>query len=283
MKLIWTRAEEFTWAYARPAAVIEISSAVDGEGRITAWEFHNYNSGTPGIDTLYTAANKKIVFHPVKSPLKQGSYRALGSTANHFAREVHIDELARMAKMDPLEFRLKNLADERMKGVLTAVADKFGWGKAKAGAGHGFGIAGGFEKNGYVANAVEVTREGNALKVIRAVTAFDCGAVVNPLHLNNQVEGAIVQGLGGALFETVEFENGRVTNARLSAYRVPRFSDVPALETVLLDRKNVPSAGAGECPLVALAPAISNAAFAATGVRLRAMPLRFANTESTNN
>jgi isoquinoline 1-oxidoreductase len=275
VKLVWTRAEEFTWAYARPAAVIEISSAVDRDGRITGWEFHNYNSGTPGIDTLYTAPNKKIVFHPVNSPLRQGSYRALGSTSNHFARESHIDELAAALKMDPLEFRLKNLADERMKAVLTAAAEKFGWNKTKPAAGRGFGIAGGFEKNGYVATVVEAAREGDAVKVIRAVTAFDCGAVVNPLHLNNQVEGAIVQGLGGALFESVEFDNGRVTNARLSAYRVPRFNDVPVLETVLLDRKDVPSAGAGECPIVALAPSISNALFMATGVRLRAMPLRF--------
>jgi len=105
------------------------------------------------------------------------------------------------------------------------------------------------------------------------VTAFECGAIVNPDGLRNQVEGCIVMGLGGALFEAVEFENGRILNARLSAYRVPRFRDVPALETVLLDRKDLPSAGAGETPIVALAPAIGNAIFDATGVRLRGLPM----------
>ncbi len=264
VKLVWTREEEFTWAYARPAGVIEIASGVDN-GAITAWEFHNYNSGTAGIETLYTIPNQRVQFHTCDSPLRQGSYRALASTANHFARETHVDELAHAAGIDPLEFRLKNLKDQRMRAVLQAAAEKFGWGKTKLA-----GIAGGFEKNGYVASAVEVGRDR---KVRRVVTAFDCGAVVNPDHLKNQIEGAIVMGLGGALFESLRFDNGRVTNARLSAYRVPRFSDMPALETVLVDRKDVRSSGAGECPIVALAPAIGNAIFAATGVRLRSMPL----------
>jgi nicotinate dehydrogenase subunit B len=105
------------------------------------------------------------------------------------------------------------------------------------------------------------------------VSAFECGAVVNPDGLRNQVEGSNVQGLGGALFEAIEFDNGRILNGRLSQYRVPRFSDVPALETVLLDRKDLPSAGAGECPMIGLAPAIANAIFDATGTRLRSLPL----------
>ncbi len=273
VKLVWTRAEEFTWAYARPAGVIEIASGVNKDGTIAAWAFHNYNSGTAGMETLYTIPHKLVQFHPSKSPLRQGSYRALASTANHFARESHIDELAQAVGMDPLEFRLKNLKDTRQKDVLTAAAEKFGWGKSKPSQGHGFGIAGGFEKSGYVASVVEVAVDGGNVRVVRVVTAFDCGAVVNPDHLKNQVEGSIVMGLGGALFEALQFENGRVTNARLSAYRVPRFSDLPVLETVLVDRKDVPSAGAGECPIVALAPAVAGAIFGATGVRHRSMPM----------
>jgi len=108
---------------------------------------------------------------------------------------------------------------------------------------------------------------------VRTVTAFECGAVVNPDHLKNQVEGAVVQGLGGALFEQIEFENGKITNAALSAYHVPRFHDTPVLETVLLDRKDLPSEGAGETPIIAIAPAVGNAIFHASGRRLRSMPL----------
>src|SRR5262249_52360297 len=105
------------------------------------------------------------------------------------------------------------------------------------------------------------------------VTAFECGAILNPDHLKNQVEGAVVMGLGGALFEAIRFENGKILNPRFSRYRVPRFSDVPILETVLLDRKDLPSAGAGETPIVAVAPAIGNAIFQAAGIRLRSLPM----------
>jgi nicotinate dehydrogenase subunit B len=108
---------------------------------------------------------------------------------------------------------------------------------------------------------------------MRVVSAFECGAIVNPDGLRNQIEGANVQGLGGALFEAIEFENGKILNGRMSEYRVPRFSDLPRIETVLVDRKDLPSAGAGECPIVGLAPAIANAICDATGVRLRSLPL----------
>src|SRR5205085_9495960 len=104
-------------------------------------------------------------------------------------------------------------------------------------------------------------------------TAFECGAIVNPDGLKNQVEGSVIQGIGGAMFEAIDFENGRILNPRFSRYRVPRFSDIPALETVLLDRKDLPSAGAGGTPIVCLAPAIGNAIFQATGVRLRSLPM----------
>jgi isoquinoline 1-oxidoreductase len=118
-----------------------------------------------------------------------------------------------------------------------------------------------------------VDRKSGEVKVVRVVSAFECGAIVNPDGLRNQIEGSNIQGLGGALFEAVEFENGKIVNGRLSEYRVPRFSDVPALETVLLDRKDIPSVGAGECPMIGLAPAIANAIFDATGARLRGLPL----------
>lgn len=274
VKVVWTRQEEFTWAYFRPAGVIDVSSGIRNDGTITAWEFHNYNSGSAGIRPYYEIPNLRIIFHEVHSPLRQGSYRALAATANHFARESHMDELAHAVKMDSLEFRLKNLKNERLRAVFEAAAKQFGWGKSKS-AGQGFGMGGGYEKLGNIATFAEVNVDtpSGEVKVVRVVSAFECGAIVNPDNLRNQIEGSNVQGLGGALFEAIEFDNGRILNDRLSQYRVPRFSDLPVLETVLLDRKDIPSVGAGECPMVGLAPAIANAIFDATGVRLRALPL----------
>jgi isoquinoline 1-oxidoreductase len=272
VKVVWTREEEFRWAYFRPAGVIDIKSGVDANGVLVAWEMHNYNSGTSAIRTPYTVAHQRIEFHPSDSPLRQGSYRGLAATANHFARESHMDELAAAVKLDPLEFRRRNLADPRLRAVLDAAAERFGWGGA-AGPGRGHGIAGGFEKGGYVAACAEVRVDADGVAVTRLVAAFECGAVVNPGQLANQVEGGLAMGLGGALFEAVQLERGGVANPRLSRYRVPRFSDMPAIEVVLLDRKDLPSAGAGETPIVAVAPAVAGAIFAATGTRRRALPL----------
>ena len=283
VKLVWTREEEFTWAYFRPAGVIDIKSGVKADGTITAWEFHNYNSGPSGIQIKYEIPNNDIQFHPSNSPLRQGSYRGLAATANHFARETHIDELAHAVNMDPLAFRLKNIKDERMRGVLEAAAKAFGWGQTKPAAGHGFGISCGFEKNGYVATCAEIAidnpsgkdadNQNPKVRIVRVVEAFDCGAVVNPVHLKNQIEGAITMAIGGALFESIQFENGKILNPKFSSYRVPRFIDMPLIEVVLVDRKDIPSAGAGETPIVGLAPAVGNAIFNATGVRLRSLPL----------
>ncbi len=273
VKLVWTREEEFTWAYFRPAGVIEVRSAARHDGALTAWEFHNYNSGGSGIRSPYDIPHQKIEFHATRSPLRQGSYRGLAATANHFARESHMDELARALKMDPLAFRLKNLKDARMRAVLEASAERFGWGRTKPAPGHGVGLAAGTEKGSYVASCAEVAVTNGVVKIVRVATAFECGAVMNPDHLKNQVEGAVIMGIGGALYEAIEFENGRILNPRFSRYRVPRFSDAPVLETVLIDRKDLPSAGAGETPIVGLAPAVGNAIFDATGIRLRSLPM----------
>ena len=111
------------------------------------------------------------------------------------------------------------------------------------------------------------------VKIVRIVQAFECGAIINPHHFENQVTGAIIQGLGGALFEAIQFKDGKILNSRLSAYRVPRFSDVPEIEVVLINRKDLPSSGAGEAGIVAVAPAIRNAILDATGVALTTLPL----------
>jgi isoquinoline 1-oxidoreductase len=172
--------------------------------------------------------------------------------------------------MDPLDFRLKNTTDERLRGVMEAAASKFGW----KGRGKGCGIAAGFEKGGYVATCVEVKADASGkVRVARIVQAFECGPVINPEHLRNQVEGGIIMGLGGALFERIDFAEGKLTTNRFSRYRVPRFADIPPIETVLVDRKEIPPAGAGETPIVGIAPAIGNAVFDATGKRHRALPM----------
>jgi isoquinoline 1-oxidoreductase len=276
VKLTWTREEEFTWAYFRPAGVIDITSGVSKNGSITAWDVQNYNSGPSALRPLYEIPHQRAAFHGSESPLRQGSYRGLAATANHFARECHIDDLAHAVQRDPLAFRVHNLKDARLKAVLEAAAKQFGWNASKKPpADHGFGIAGGSEKGSYVASCAEIAidRSSGKVRVVRLVTAFECGAIVNPDHLKNQVEGAAMMGLGGALFEAIKFEDDKITNPRFSRYRVPRFSDLPILETVLVDRKDLPSAGAGETPIVAVAPAIGNAIFHATGVRLVSLPM----------
>jgi nicotinate dehydrogenase subunit B len=276
VKLVWTREEEFTWAYFRPAGVIEIKSGIAADGKLTAWEFHNYHSGTSGIDTPYVVANQVTEYHQVPLVLRSGSYRGLAATANHFARETHMDSLAHAGSIDPLEFRLKNLSESRMRAVLEAGAKAFGWPRRKTEEGQGFGVAAGYEKGSYVATFAEifVDRKKNAVTVKKLVEVFECGAIVNPDGLRNQVVGAMIQGLGGALFESIQFENGRISNAHFSSYRVPRFKDVPEIEAILLDRKDIPSAGAGETPIMAIAPAIGNAFFDATRVRLTKLPLQ---------
>ncbi len=274
VKLVYTRSEEFMWAYFRPAGVIDIAAGVGADGRLVSWEFDNWNSGTAGLPTPYAVPNQRVAFHASDSPLRQGSYRGLAATANHYAREMHMDAVARGLGVDPVEFRLTHITEPRLRAVLTAAAQKSGWPKASAN-GAALGIACGLEKGGYVATAAEIALEPpsgrsapspasppatfGSFRILRLTVVFECGAIVNPDGLTNQVEGAIVQGLGGALFEAVTFANGKILNGTMAQYRVPRFKDVPPIDVVLLNRPDLPSAGAGETPIVCVAPAIGSA------------------------
>jgi nicotinate dehydrogenase subunit B len=273
VRLQWSRQEEFTYGYGRPAGLMEVRSATSGEGRLEAWDFHNYNSGAASILLPYDAAHFRCAFHRAESPLRQGSYRSLAAVANAFARESHVEELAAFHKDDPLEFRLRNLSNPRLRDVLERAADRFGWAKRNNGGGHGSGIACNIEKDGIIAMCAEVAADGASTRVLRAVIAVDVGAVLNPGNLKNQITGAVIQGLGGALFEELRYDEHQLRNARLSAYRVPRFEDVPEIEVILVDRKDTPSAGAGESPITVVAPAVAAAIHAATGTRLRRLPL----------
>lgn len=273
VKIVWTREEEFTWAYFRPGGVIEVSAGVNKDGTITAWKFINYNSGPAGLETQYKVSNQQIAYIPSNTPLRQGSYRGLAATANVFVRECAMTDLARLIKMDPLDFRIKNLQDDRFIAVLQAAATAFGWGATKS-AGHGYGIAGGFEKGGHIATCAEVIVNSNKeVKVVRVTQAIEVGAIVNPHHLENQAIGSIIMGIGGAMFEAIQFADGKILNSALSAYRVPRFSDVPKIEVVLIDRKDLPSAGAGEASIIGIAPAIRNAILDASGTALTNLPM----------
>jgi isoquinoline 1-oxidoreductase len=276
----WSRAEEFTAGYLRPYALIEVSSGADESGQLTAWTFTNIHSGPSALETPYQIPNQRIAYQPAHGPLARGSYRALAATANNFARESHMDEVAAAVGADPVEFRQRHLADDRLAAVLAAAADEIGWGRddqagLDAAGRTGTGIALGMEKGGRVATAARVcVGPDGTLRLLRLVTAVDCGAIVHPDGLVNQVEGAVVMGLGPALFEQIQFEAGRILNGSMTDYRVPRLADVPAdLKVVLIHRPDESSAGGGEAPIMAVAPAIANAIFAACGVRLRSMPL----------
>jgi isoquinoline 1-oxidoreductase len=275
VKVVWTREEEFTWAYFRPAGLMELKASVNPDGTLVSWEHINFNSGNAGLATPYNVTAPVTQYHASKSPLRQGSYRALASTANHFARESFMDELAHAVNLDPLAFRHKNIAEPRLLAVLNAATEKFGWANCKSTSTRGFGLGCGMEKGGHVATCAEVAINPatKSVKIVRVVSAWESRAIVNPDGLRNQNMGAIVQGIGGALFEAITFSDGRITNAHFADYRVPRFADAPHVEIILLDRKDIPSAGAGETGLVGLAPAVGNAIFAATASRIRNMPM----------
>ncbi len=277
VSLRWTREEEFTWAYFRPAALIEAKAGLDDKGRLTAWEFTNINSGGSAVDTPYAVPNTKCRYVSSDQVLRSGSYRCLAATANNFAREVFMDELAEAAGADPLAFRLEHLEHPRLRAVLETAAKRFGWNeKRKSRAPNtGIGIACGTEKGSYVAACAEVAvdRRRGRIDVRHICEVFECGAIQNPANLRTQVIACIVMGLGPALTEETRFEKGKIQNTSFSNYQVPRFKDVPELDIHLLNRPDLESAGGGETPIIPVAPAIANAVHHAAGVRLRAMPL----------
>lgn len=274
VSLRWTREEEFTWAYFRPAAAIEIEAGLDANGKVTSWHFVNINSGNAALETPYNIANHRSQYVPSKPPLRHGSYRGLAATANNFARECFMDELAGAAGADPLEFRLAHLENPRLRAVLQTAAEKFGWKDKTKSPTPAVGLACGTEKGSYVAACVEIEIKEKKIVVRHVCEAFECGAIVNPDNLTKQVKGAIIMGLGPALREEVRFENGEIQTASFRSYPVPRFEDVPELNVHLINRTDLASAGAGETPIMCVAPAIANAVFRATGKRVRTMPVR---------
>jgi nicotinate dehydrogenase subunit B len=280
VRVAWTRAEETAWSTFRPAALIQVKSGFKDDGTIVAWEFNAYHAGERpmigrrGSESPYDIPNTKVTVSAADSPLRSGSYRSLGCAVNHFAREAHFDEIAAAVGADAGELRLRHLSHRRFRRVLETAMDRFGWQPAKAPSGRGYGLGVGLDVGSYVALCLEAEVQGSEVKVSRVVSALDCGLVVNPEGAINQMEGAIVMGLGTALYEAIDFENGRLLNSGFARYRVPRINDAPAIEVHLVGDATTPSTGAGEPGIVPMAAALSNAVFDKTGQRIRELPLQ---------
>lgn len=269
VRVTWSREEEFVRSYCRPAGIIEVRSGISAEDRIVAWDFHNYHSGPASLPVPYAIPNYRCAYHRAESPMRHGPYRSLAAVANTFAREAHVDELAELAGRDPVQFRLDNVEDARLREAIQRAAERFGWGRRRAAA----GMACNIEKGGHMALFTELEAKGKHVRLLRMVMAFDCGAALNLDYLKNEITGALIMGIGGALFEELKYDRYKVLNGSFGRYRVPRFSDMPEMELILIDRRNVTPAGAGESPITVVAPAIANALFRATGVRRRSLPL----------
>jgi isoquinoline 1-oxidoreductase len=278
----WTRAEEFFYDTFRPAAIVKIKAGVTESGLISFWDYSVYYAGERGSPHLYNIPHHRTVAYNAgwtgasgSHPFATGPWRAPGNNTNTFARESHIDMLASKAGIDPVEFRLKNLKDERMQRVLRAAAEKFGWSAAKAPSGRGYGVACGTDVGTYVAHMAEVAvdKQTGHIQVKRVVCAQEMGLCVNPEGARLQIEGCITMGLGYALTEEIRFKDGEIYTSNFDSYELPRFSWLPEIETVIVEAKDSPPQGGGEPAVICMGGLIANAIFDATGARLLQLPM----------
>jgi isoquinoline 1-oxidoreductase len=281
VRVIWSREEEFFYDTFRPAAVLKVRSGIDGNGRITFWDYLVVGAGERGAEHLYDIPHRRTVARggwnantPGLHPFAVGPWRAPAANSNAFARESQVDIMAAKAGMDPVEFRRKNLADERMRRVLDAAATQFGWKAKPAPSGRGVGVACGTDAGTWVASMAEVRvdRTTGQVQVIRVVCAQDMGIVVNPEGARQQMEGCITMGLGYAISEEMRFANGQLRDQSFASYDIPRFSWLPRIETVILDSSQ-PSQGGGEPAIVTMGAVIANAIHDAIGKRVFRMPM----------
>ena len=282
IQVAWTRAEEFFYDTFRPAAVVKIKAGVTHSGLISFWDYGVYFAGARGSEQFYNIPHHRTMAYgsgwtgvPGSHPFATGPWRAPGNNTNTHARESHIDALAAKAGIDPVEFRLKNLKDERMRRVLQAAAEKFGWSPAKAPSGRGNGVACGTDVGTYVAHMAEVEVDKNTgdVRVKRVVCAQEMGLCVNPEGAKLQMEGCITMGLGYALTEEIRFTGGDIHDSNFDTYKIPRFSWLPEIETVILDARDSPAQGGGEPAVICMGALIANAVFDATGARLLQLPM----------
>jgi len=285
VQVAWTRAEEFFYDTFDPAALVRVVSGMDANGRLTLWDYQVYGAGDRGTEVFYSVPNRRVRVYgtwggggPAGYHLfGVGPWRAPGANTNRFAAEQQIDAMASEGGIDPLEFRLRNTTDRRMLGVLRAVAQASGWQPAVAPrrTGRGRGLACGIDAGTYVAHVADVTvdRATGAAKVERVVCAQEMGIVVNPDGAKMQMEGCVTMGLGYALAEEVRFEGGRILETNFDTYALPRFSWVPAIETVLVPNDDLAPQGGGEPAIVDMGAVIANAIFDATGARMLRLPM----------
>jgi nicotinate dehydrogenase subunit B len=283
--VVWTRDEEFFYDNFHSAAVVKVNSGFDRNGMIKFWDYHVWYAGTRGSETTYDVPNAKTTGYsnkrgePSVHPFATGPWRAPNNNTNTFARESQIDIMAAKAGIDPLEFRLKNLKDEKAIACLKAVADKFGYVPGKTPSGRGIGVACGADAGTTVAHMVEIKVDVKTgkVKVVRIVCAQDMGLCVNPEGSLIQMEGCLTMALGYTFTEEVLFEGGNILNRGFDSYEIPRFSWLPKMDCIILDRKDKPPQGGGEPAIIAVGAVVANAIFDATGARLYRMPLSPAN------
>jgi nicotinate dehydrogenase subunit B len=276
VQVCWNREEEFFFDAFRPAAVVTIKAGLTKDGRLTLWDYSVYAAGERGAPHFYDIPNHRTTsFDGAAHPFATGPWRAPGNSTNCFARESHIDLMAAQAQMDPIEFRLKHLKDQRAIRVLQAAAEKFGWQPAPAPSGRGLGVAVGTDVDTWVAEIAEVQVDPQTghVQVKRVVCAQDMGLVINPEGATLQVEGCITMGLGYTLSEDIHFKNGMILDRNFDTYELPRFSAVPKIETVLLDLPDQPAHGGGEPAVILVGAVVANAIYDATGARLLQLPM----------
>jgi CO/xanthine dehydrogenase Mo-binding subunit len=282
VSLAWTRKEEFFYDGYRPGTIVDVKAGVDPEGRVTFWDYANMHGGSRSSEPAYDFPNHRVTAAggwggrgPRYHPLAVGAWRGPGANVNHFAMESQMDLLAQAAVMNPLEFRLANLTDERMRRVLERVAELFGheWTVAPSGKGHGLAL--GTDAGTFVATMAEVTvdEEGGGVQVDRIVCVQDMGEVVNPEGAKIQMEGCLTMGLGYTCTEEIRFDKGEIFNENFDSYQLPRFSWVPKIEVDILNNPDLGPQGGGEPAITTVGAVVANAIHDAIGVRMYELPM----------
>jgi nicotinate dehydrogenase subunit B len=282
VQVAFTRPEEFFYDTFRPATIIKIRSGLDGSGNIAFWQYDVYMAGNRGAEIIYDVPHHSVNIYgswmmppPGSHPFSVGAWRAPGAPNNIHAKELQMSIMAAKAGIDPLEFRLDHLKDERMIGVLKAAADKFGYTPSKPPSGRGYGMSCGIDANTYVAHIgeVEVDKATGKIIVKRIVCVYDMGLCVNPQGTRIQMEGACIMGMGYALAEGLRFSDGVILDRNFDTYDIPRFSWLPKIETVILKKDNLPPCGAGEPAVIGIGAVIATGVYDAAGAKLFNMPM----------
>jgi isoquinoline 1-oxidoreductase beta subunit len=300
VKVIWSREEDIQHDMYRPYFYDRIRAGLDENGAPVAWSHHVTGSSVLGrfmpaafnngwdSETLDGAETPPYAFKAIKVDytrhepphIPTAFWRGVGPTHNVFVVESFIDELAAAAKADPLEYRLALLKQNpRAEQVLKLAAQKAGWKGSRAGK-TGRGLSVQFAFGTYMAMVVDAHVEDGEVRVSRVVCALDCGVVVNPDTVRAQVEGAVIFGISGALYGSVTFKDGRVEQTNFHDYRVLRMNETPVIETYIVSSNEAPG-GMGEPGTSALMPALTNAVYAATGTRVRKLPIATALAAAT--